>query len=243
MSLEEFQRIRTRLKNKLEVTDWQLDGVLKNRELANSHDMVELQVERLKLLDKLKYLRPANSRDIAYRENILENFSYWADEHIPDSLHLIFHGSTLANSERILNSGKITSGKDRWTIRTSGDEKGEISVSTKASLFISLTGHMDLVAQDYYLPAGCLFVLQTDTPTYRMAKNDCRIPNVYLRKNPEQLYAVITTPENKDRVKWWMQKNNFDPKKVYDFNSFKEKIEEDQIFFSLINCTSQKYQK
>ena len=243
MSLKELQRIRSRLKIKLEVIDEQLENVLSDRWLKNSTDVVELQVERLKLLDKLKYLRPAESADIAYRQNVLENFSYWADEHIPDSFHLVFHGSTLANSERILNSGKITSGKDRWTIRTSGDENGEISISTKSSLFISLTGHMDLVAQDYYLPAGCLFVLQTDTPTYRMAKEDCHIPNVYLRKNPEQLYAVITTPENKDRVKWWMQKNNFDSKKVHDFDSFKEKIEEDQIFFSLINCASQKYQK
>ncbi len=239
--LKELQRIRSHLKIKLEVIDWQLENVLSDRWLKNSTDMMELQIERLKLLDKLKYLRPAESADIAYRQNVLKKFPYWADEHIPDSLHLVFHASTLANSERILNSGNITSGKDRWTIRTSGDTKGEISISTKNSLFISLAGHMDLVAQDYYLPAGCLFVLQTDASTYKTAKDDCHIPNVYLRKNPEQLYAVITTPENQDRVKWWMQRNNFNPKKVCDFNSFKEKIEENRIFYSLINNTPQNY--
>lgn len=238
--LKEFQRIQSHLKIKLEVIDWQLENVLSDRWLRNSTDVMELQIERLQLLDKLKYLRPAESADIAYRQNVLEKLPYWADEHIPDSLHLVFHASTLANSERILNSGNITSGKDRWTIRTSGDAKGEISISTKNSLFISLAGHMDLVAQDYYLPAGCLFVLQTDTSTYKAAKDDCHIPNVYLRKNPEQLYAVITTPENQDRVKWWMQKNNFDFKKVYDFNSFKEKIEEDNLFFSLTHSSHQK---
>ena len=238
--LTEFCKIRARLKDKLELIDWQLENVLKDQWFKNSADMIELQVKRLKLLDKLRFLRPPQSDDIAYREKVLKNFPYWADEYIPDSFHLVFHATNLANTERILNSGKITSGKDRWTIKTSGDDRGEISVSTKSSLFISLVGHMDLVAQDYYLPAGCLFVLKTDTPTYHMAKYDCRIPNVYLRQNPKQLYAVITTPENQDRVKWWMQKNNFPANNVHDFNSFKNKFEEDNLFYSLLNFTLQK---
>ena len=238
--LQEFQRIRAHLKNKLELIDWQLNEVLKNHELKNSKDMIELQIERLKLLDKLRYLRPSDSEDISYRRNVLDDFPYWASEHIPENLHLLFHATTLANAERILNSGRITSGKDRWTVRTSGDNAGEISISTKNSSFISLAGHMDLVAQEYHLPAGCLFVLQVNDTTYQEAKKNFHVQNIQLKKNPEQLYAIITTPENIDRVKWWMQKNNFLPEKVYDFKGFQDKIEEDNLLFSFVNYTHQK---
>ena len=238
--LEEFQRVRAQLKNKLKLIDWQLKNVLKNRHLKNSHDMIELQIERLKLLDKLKYLRPAFSEDISYRREIVEDFPCWAHEHIPDDLHLVFHATGIANAERILNSGRITSGKDRWTIRTSGDGAGEISISTKDSLFISLAGHMDLVGQKYYLPGGCLFVLQVDEEKYKIAKDDAHIPNVQLRKKPDQLYAIVTTPENVDRVKWWMKKNDFSPQKVCDFKSFQEKIADDNLFFYLVNHSNQK---
>ena len=238
--LEEFQRVRAQLKNKLKLIDWQLKNVLKNRHLKNSHDMIELQIERLKLLDKLKYLRPASSEDISYRREIVEDFPCWANEHISDDSRFVFHATGIANAERILNSGRIISGKDRWTIRTSGDNSGEISISTKDSLFISLAGHMDLVVQEYYLPAGCLFVLQADKKTYQMAKDDAHIPNIQLRKNPDQLYAVVTTPENLKRVKWWMEKNNFPPQKVHDFKSFQEKIEDDNLFFYLVNHSHQK---
>ncbi len=239
--LKEFQRIRSHLKIKLEVTDRKLENILSDSQLKNSTDVIELQIERLKLLDQLRYLRPKNFEDITYRQNISENFPLWASAHILDEIKLLFHGTTLANSERILASGKITSGKDRWTIHTSGDEAGEISVVTKDCLGVPLNGHADFVETykeyEWYVPAGCLFVLKSDTKTYNQAQKRGRAPNVYLRKNPEQLYAIVTTPENLDRVKWWMQKNNFDPKKVFDFNLFKEKIEEDAIFYFLINST------
>ena len=63
------------LRKKLELMDFQLKNVLENKTLKNSTDVIELQIERLALLDKLRYLRPTNSEDIAYRENIVENFS------------------------------------------------------------------------------------------------------------------------------------------------------------------------
>lgn len=242
MSLKKFQRIQADLKKKLSQTDQQLTTILNENQRENHCDLIELQIERLKLIDKLRYLRPMNPEDTDYRKNIFENFAYWSEDNIPENLRLVFHASTLANSERILNSGKIISGKDNWTIRTSGNNSGEISVSTKSNLFISLAGHMDLTAQEYYLPCGCLFVLQPDNQTYQIAKQKRQIPNVFLRKNPQQLYAIITTPENQNRVKWWLQKNNFSPDKCYTFESFKEKITSDKLFFSAMNYSAQKQQ-
>ena len=230
MSDTQYHQKRTNIKKKLELIDLKLKDCFS----GNSDLLIELQVERLKLLDKLRYLRPANSDDITYRERILKDFAFWGTENIPDDFQLIFHATTLANTERILNSGKVISGKDRWTIHTSSDDSGEISISTKDSLFISLAGHMDLTAQEGCLPAGCLFVFHTNKSEYKLAKKDQRVHNIYFRQKPEQLYAIVTSPENLKRVKWWMQKNNFLAEKVCDFESFKKKIEEDKIFFSCI---------
>ena len=232
--LKDFQRIRSHLRKKLNLLDRQLGNFLKDPQLQNSTQLIELQIMRLQVLDKLKYLRPYTSEDITYREKVLTYFPDWAAEHISDDMRLVFHGTTLANTERILNSGRIISGKDRWTIRTSGDERGQISVSTNNSLLIPLVGHMDLVAQSGCLPAGTLFVLQVSESEYQQAKDDYHIPNVSFRKDPQKLYAIVTTPENVDRVKWWAQKNNFPSEKVSDFATFKNKIEEDQIYFSLL---------
>ena len=237
MSIQNYKKTKRKIILELELIDEQLKNVLSDPQLKNSKDVIELQVERLTYLDALRFLRPDNKKDKLYRTKIFETFPTWIQNHISDSDHFVFHGTTLANTERILNSGKITSGKDRWTIHTSGDDSGEISVTTHNCLETSLHYHMDLVEtyKDYelFVPSGCLFVLKTNAKDYQFAKDQQRISNVYLRKNPKQLFAIITTPENQNRVKWWMKKNNFDPKKVYDFESFKEKIEEENLFFSL----------
>ena len=226
-SLTEFQKKRTRLKNELEIIDWQLKNVLDDDQLKNSNDVIELQIKRLKLLDKLKYFRPLQNEDIIYRKNILDTFPFWAMNNIPEDMYLIFHGTTLANTERIINSARITSGKDRWTIHTSGDSSGEISVTTKDFLEISLQYYMNLINEDgyeYYLPSGCLFVLKTNKDEYKKARKDHRGFNTFFKKTPDRLYAIITTPENIKRVKRWMEKNALPSEKVMNFESFQEKI-------------------
>ena len=238
MGIKEYQSKRALIKIELKETDNHLKVVLNDRQLKNSTDVVELQIKRLAYLDQLRFLRPVNKSDVAYRNHIFDTFPEWAENNIPDEMRLVFHGTTLANTERILNSGRIISGKDRWSIHTSGDDSGEISVSTKDFLRISMKYHMDLIETfreyEWFIPSGTLFVLKLNEQEYQSAKSQQRTHNIYLRKNPEQLHAIITTPENKDRVKWWMQKNNFSPEKVYDFDSFKDKIDEDRIFLSLI---------
>ena len=240
MSNTKYHQKRTNIKAKLE----SIDEELKNDFSDDPSILIELQVERLKLLDMLRYLRPYQAKDVAYRKTVFEKFPLWGMKNIPDNMQLAFHGTTLANTERILNSKRIISGKDRWSIHTSGDSAGEFSVSTKDFLEISMHYHMDLVEtyKDYewFVPSGCLFVLQLDESEYQFAKDEQRAHNVQLGKNPEKLYAIITTPENQKKVKWWMQKNNFSPDKVFDFKGFQKKIEQDSLFFYLINGPRQK---
>ena len=224
MSIKEFFCKRAQLKTTLEQVNTELKSVLKNPRLKNSKLMIELQIRRLQILDKLRYLRPDNQKDVTYREWVIRNFSEWGLKNIPDDLHLAFHGTTLANTERILNSGRIISGKDRWTIHSSGDQENQVSVSTKDSLLIAVF-HMDINAQGGYIPAGSMFVLQVDDNEYQYAQDDSHIHNVQLRKNPNQLYAIITTPENEKRIKWWTEQSGFPSEKVMTFESFQEKIE------------------
>lgn len=247
MSIKKYQTKHQRIVFELELIDTYLKNVLSDRSLKNSSDVIELQIKRLAYLDQLRFLRPSNKKDIAYRNHIFNTFPEWAKENIPDEMHLVFHGTTLANTERILNSGRITSGKDRWTIHTSGDDAGEISISTKNFLEISMQYHMDLVEtyKDYewFVPAGALFVWQLNQKEYQEAQKQQRISNIQLRKNPKRLYAIITTPENLNRVKWWAQKNNFPSDKVLDFKAFQDKTEEDSLFSFLLNPTKKNYEK
>ena len=242
-SLARFKEKRTRLKNELELIDQQLKNVLRDRWLKNSTDVLELQINRLTYLDALRFLRPADKQDIKERQKIFDTFPEWVKKNIPEKERLVFHATTLANTKRILDSGKIVSGKDRWTIHTSGDDAGEFSVSTKDFIDISMEHHMDLIESykeyEWYVPAGCLFALKVNEKEYNFAESECHVHNISLRQNPENLYGIITTPENQDRVKWWLQKNDFPANKVCTFDSFKEKIAEDKIFFDLIKS----YQK
>ena len=242
--LKEYQTKRRAIVSELETVDARLKKVLNDSDLENSRIVVELQIERLALLDQLRFLRPSSKKDITYRQNAFQFFPAWARENIADEDCLAFHGTTLANTERILSSGRIISGKDRWSIHTSGDDAGEISVATKDFLGVSMKRHMDLIEtyRDYerFVPAGCLFVLNIDQKEYQLAKDQLQIHNVQLKKNPKILHAVITTPENINRVKWWMQKNDFDPQKACDFETFRNKFEENKLFFSLLKNGHQK---
>ena len=238
MFAKDYQRTRVSLILELETIDRSLKSVLNDNQLKNSGDVIELQIQRLKTLDALRFLRPLDKKDIIERRALLKSFSDWASHNIPEESHLVFHGTTLANTERILNSGRITSGKDRWTVYTSGDAVGEISVATKDFLEISMLHHMDLVEtyKEYerFVPAGSLFVLKLNASEYQTAKEQLHIRNIYLKQNPNQLHAVITTNENQDRVKWWMQKNGFPVDKVYNFEGFKNKIETENLLLSMI---------
>jgi len=44
--------------------------------------------------------------------------------------------------------------------------------------------------------------------------------NVNFRKTPHRLFAIITTPENIERVKEWAKSGGINPSKVHDFDSF-----------------------
>lgn len=49
------------------------------------------------------------------------------------------------------------------------------------------------------------------------------IKNVNFKENPDRLNAIITTPENIQKVTQWAQKSGIDTKKIVDFDGFIDK--------------------
>ena len=50
--------------------------------------------------------------------------------------------------------------------------------------------------------------------------------NVNFTQNPEKLFGIITTSENYDIVKGWMQDKNMDVSKLFTFDKFPEHLKE-----------------
>ena len=176
---------------------------------------------------QLKFIRPNLKQDIDYRNNQYDKFTSRLSQVLPSNLDLRFHGTPIYFAEQIIKSGTITSSADRYDgyIRST-DRKGEISVSSIETLDTTIHGWFtDLTAYERCLPAGCLFVvLPKDKEDAEYGHNI--LHSIDFRKNPEQLYGVVTTPENIEQVKSWMAEAKFNANSVYTFEEFLQNIKE-----------------
>ncbi len=169
---------------------------------------------------RVKFLRPNDTRDIIDRERQISEFSKKIFEVIPDSKHLVFHGTPIYNTEKILKSGRIVSGRDLWGIKTSGDPLGQFSVTTKENIQNTVIGHSDLGAYTEFLPAGTIFVLYPkDEEEYKMAQKKGYLHNIDFKRNPNRIHSLVTTSENLDRINNWLKKYKLNYH-VYDYDAF-----------------------
>jgi hypothetical protein len=79
-----------------------------------------------------------------------------------------------------------------------------------------------MLIQDVYL-LGCIFVLFPRTEFDKKSMYygmESRIETVNLREHPEQLYRVITTTENINRVGDWLQEAGFSKEYVVTYDEF-----------------------
>lgn len=169
--------------------------------------------------DQLSYLRPANEEDVTYRLRQYDEFHKVMQKNIPDDLPIRFHGCPIYTAKYIIESGELSSSVDRLGIETSYDTAGQISVTTKNSLQITVQGYAGLNG-NYELPGGCIFVLYPKDELDAENGKSLLMGNVNIRKEPSRLFAIITTPENIETVKKWCQEFNMDSSKVYDYDSF-----------------------
>lgn len=182
--------------------------------------------------DKLEFLRPANQEDIDYRLKKYSEFSKQVKAEVPDDLHLCFHGCPIYAARHIIEDGEISSSVDRIGSETSYDVSDQVSVTTKNTIETTVQGYTGLTG-NYNLPAGCIFaIVPKDENEIQTSETSMLIGNVSFKENPERLYAIITTPENIERVTEWAEKGNIDLSKVYDFEGFIQDIEKQKTQFS-----------
>ncbi len=218
--MNQYQEKRLCLESKAEHLREKIQQILKNYSPELRREMLETQFCLINVRGKLKFLRRNTQSDIDYRDEQIHTFTKKLGKILPDSERLIFHASPIYNAEKIIKSGRIISGKDLWTISTSGDPKGKFSATTKDQLETCVLGYAGLNSYVGFLPAGVIFVLKAQNDSeYQMAKDDSYMKNVNFKQNPAHLYGLISTPENLPRLKNWMDEQKH-PQPIYDYNSF-----------------------
>ena len=208
-------------------------------EMLTNSDMIdnaiaECQVQIVRFEQKIKnleqqneFVRPQTERDAEERKSIQENFANSvlnADKE--NKLDLRFHATSIMATRDIISSGGLFSVMDRLgDAATSTNDHGEISVGKVDEIQYSVDYWMDTRPDGNLLPCGCMFVLIPDDNERDMIANR-QMHNVNFTQNPEKLFGIITTNENYDMVKGWMQDKNMDVSKLFTFDKFPEHLKE-----------------
>lgn len=167
-----------------------------------------------------EFIRPNSKEDIEYRERIATTYPERIKEAVSDNLNIRFHGTPIYFAKQILESGGITSSGDRFDgYIKSTDRVGEISVTTKNELSRTINYFSDISAYQRNLPCGAIFVVvpQKEDAEY---EGQALMHNVDFKRNPDQLFAIISSPENIDNLKEWTKSAELPEDKVYEFEDF-----------------------
>ena len=218
--MKTLQELRFFLEKKIESEKKEIQDLLNSSDPKKDEKILLIKYIIANQTAKLKFMRPQALEDANYRKRQLGEFEDMIKKILPESTHFLFHGTPIYNAEKILKTGYIVSGKDLWHIPTSGNKSGEISVTTKKNFHTTLLGYSGLTSTHLFLPAGVIFVLRPkDEAEYQIAEQDCQIHNVHFKDNPQRLFGVITTPENKEQVQCWMKQFGHN-QPVFDYDGF-----------------------
>lgn len=175
------------------------------------------------------FIRPNTPEDISYRNKLLNEFTASYKLAADKELDLRFHGTPIYFAEDIIKSGQISSSADRYDgYNKSTDGYGVFSVSDKDSLQRTIGGYTDLTSYQRSMPCGCLFVLTPGDQTTEQQEQSI-MNSVNLFKNPERLHSIVTTPENTERVKQWMEEAHMDTNKVHTFEDFVDIVRKESV--------------
>lgn len=179
------------------------------------------------LQENVPFIRPNTQEDINYREGWADAFPTMIKQVTKEGDDLRFHGTSIAKTQKIIESGGIFSSVDiNNGYRASFDLSGEISASTIDTVAVSLNGWFtDIAAHRRGLPCGSLFVLKPRTDKDIALKERDAMESVNFREHPEQLYGIISTPENMIRIQEWLLNSGYNPGLAYTFDGFIRKLE------------------
>ena len=196
-------------------------------EFLKQHHIRDIERRLYVEQQKLKYVRPNTIEDVRYRQRQEKEFQKELLKVIPQNLLLRFHASPIYSSEAIIKQKRIVPSYDIFGIKTSADVEGKISVTRADNIHMhTLPRYSDLFEYKECLPAGCIFALfpleetELDDEKWFMNKVD-------FSEHPEQLYRIITTPENISIVQQWCLESGLDVSYVCDYDNFVKILEND----------------
>lgn len=218
--LNKLQNLIDKIKNV------QSKGSVRKKEIENIKKAICDIGKNLNTINRfLKFLRIGNQEDADYRMDIYSNFHKAVQEKINNDIPLRFHGTPIYFAREIIRSGSISSSQDRLGYKTSEDLCGHFSVSNIVNLQVTIKCYTHLT--DFSMPAGCVFVLLPGIFNRRLLFGN-QMKSVNFRKKPWELVAIMTTPENVERVKSWCVESGVDPEKVCEFYEFIRRFENEK---------------
>ncbi|MBE6158628.1 MAG: hypothetical protein E7159_02235 [Firmicutes bacterium] len=167
----------------------------------------------------LNNLREPMIEDIEYRKNIMENYASDIEKYVPEDLHLCFHGCPIYTAKEIIETKSLSSSVDRIGTETSYDTTDQVSVTTKDTIITTLDGYSDIHSLNYTIPCGVVFVINPKDESEIQSSKGMIIANVDLN-DKNRLYAILSTPENMDKLKDWCNNSNLDSNLVKTFDQF-----------------------
>ena len=195
------------------------DGIKKN----SYKNVVIRKANYLKDIDNiLNSLREPIAEDIEYRQDIMGQFVREVEENIPQELHLCFHGCPIYTAKEIIRDKMISSSVDRIGTETSYDLSDQVSVTTKDTIITTLDGYCDVHALNYTIPCGVVFVINPKNEKEIESSKSMLITTVDFR-DENRLEAILSTPENMDRLREWCREANLDSNYVITFDEFVKK--------------------
>lgn len=180
----------------------------------------------INVMGQKRFFRVGTDETELEKQEIRMNFCQQLRQILPKDCELCFHGcKEIYRVEEILKSGNISSTVDRFEYQTSMDTDDVVSVTTLASLDVTIGGYAGL-DHSTASPAGAVFVLHPKDEEEIASSKNMVIGNVDFRENPERLVSIMTTSENQETVKNWCRENGFSDSVVCTFNEFLERANE-----------------
>ena len=176
----------------------------------------------------IEFMRPAIKEDSESRMRIQEEFPKIVKELFPDGFPIVFHGtSNIGTVREILYSGGLLTPEQRGVSMTSF--ASAIDVTYKDNIRVSC----EFADAGTYMPYGAIFAfmpqedeIENVVKTAGSSEVAGGVNGVNFREEPERLLAIITTPENYQRVVEWCNKAGIDPEKVLTHKMFINKYKE-----------------
>lgn len=160
--------------------------------------MLSAELQEAEIIQKLGISRPPTISDIAYRNDVITEVSEVLSARSPENYR--FHSTSLHWSLNIIAERQLVSGMDRHGVKTSFDKAGEISVTNKSNVNLSLGYYLD--PHEICLPLGCTFVISPANETDTISSlSSNTLPNFNFQENSDQLIAILCSRESLEMVK------------------------------------------